>query len=41
MDPRVAEYGKTDLQGNFVLSRIPATPILKLKTESDAADKRM
>ncbi|KAF2287685.1 hypothetical protein GH714_002313 [Hevea brasiliensis] len=34
MDSRVKEYGKTDLKGNFVLSRDPASPILKLKTEA-------
>ncbi|XVE82076.1 hypothetical protein DITRI_Ditri15bG0117500 [Diplodiscus trichospermus] len=33
MDPRVAEYGKTDHQGNFVLSRDPAT--LKMNTRSN------
>lgn len=37
MDPRVAEYGKTDLKGNFILSRPPAASILKLRTDSDAA----
>lgn len=41
MDPRVAEYGQTDLEGNFVLSRPPATSILKLKTDSDAAGNHM
>ncbi|KAJ9181961.1 hypothetical protein P3X46_006003 [Hevea brasiliensis] len=34
MDSRVKEYGKMDLKGNFVLSRDPASPILKLKTEA-------
>ncbi|GKU85533.1 hypothetical protein SLEP1_g199 [Rubroshorea leprosula] len=33
-DPLVAEYGKTDLQGNLILSKDPATPILKMKTQS-------
>lgn len=33
MDPRVKEYGRTDVEGNFVLSRDPASPILKLKTD--------
>ncbi|KAL9407848.1 hypothetical protein AB3S75_046399 [Citrus x aurantiifolia] len=37
MDPRVAEYRKTDLKGNFILSRPPAASILKLRTDSDAA----
>lgn len=33
MDPRVKEYGRTDVEGNFVLSRDPASPILKRKTD--------
>lgn len=33
-DPRLLEYGKTDFQGNFILSRDLATPILKMKTQS-------
>lgn len=26
MDPQVVEYRKTDFEGNFILSRNPATP---------------
>ncbi|KAJ9154460.1 hypothetical protein P3X46_027790 [Hevea brasiliensis] len=36
MDSRVNEYGRTDIQGNFKLSRDPASPILKLKTDVNA-----
>ncbi|XVF62650.1 hypothetical protein PTKIN_Ptkin09bG0025400 [Pterospermum kingtungense] len=35
MDPRVAEYGKTDVEGNFILSRNPATHVLKMNTQSN------
>ncbi|KDP40015.1 hypothetical protein JCGZ_02013 [Jatropha curcas] len=41
MDSFVKEYGKTDLDGNFALSRNPATPILKLKTEVDDGGNRV
>ncbi|GLT76936.1 hypothetical protein SLA2020_485690 [Shorea laevis] len=34
-DPGLVEYSKTDLQGNFILSRDPATPILKTETQSN------
>ncbi|XP_021904988.1 lipase-like [Carica papaya] len=34
MDPRVRQHGKTDLKGNFVLSRVPSTPILEMKAQS-------
>ncbi|KAK6130457.1 hypothetical protein DH2020_035795 [Rehmannia glutinosa] len=37
MDPRVAAYGRTDLDGNLIISRDPSTPILKLDT--DRGDK--
>ncbi|KAL3648870.1 hypothetical protein CASFOL_005273 [Castilleja foliolosa] len=30
MDPRVASYGRTDLDGNLILFRDPSTPVLKL-----------
>ena len=30
MDPPVVDYGTTDLGGNFILSRNPATPVIKL-----------
>ncbi|KAK8703959.1 hypothetical protein V6N13_047597 [Hibiscus sabdariffa] len=35
MDPRVTEYGKTDLKGNFILSRAPTTGVLKTNTRSN------
>ncbi|XVE65664.1 hypothetical protein DITRI_Ditri08aG0018300 [Diplodiscus trichospermus] len=38
MDPRVAEYGKTDHKGNFVLSREPATVVLKMNTGSNEGE---
>ncbi|XP_038703190.1 lipase-like isoform X2 [Tripterygium wilfordii] len=31
-DPRVEDYRKTDIQGNFILSRNPAAPVLRLNT---------
>ncbi|XP_022722659.1 lipase-like isoform X2 [Durio zibethinus] len=34
MDPRVSEYGKTDHKGNFILSRDPATLVLKSNMRS-------
>ncbi|XP_040988029.1 probable feruloyl esterase A isoform X1 [Juglans microcarpa x Juglans regia] len=34
MDPRIAEYGTRDLSGNFVLSRVPTTPTIRLNTEA-------
>ncbi|XP_073123627.1 lipase-like [Henckelia pumila] len=33
MDPNVAAYEKTDVYGNFILSRYPLTPVLKQSTE--------
>ncbi|KAK0608448.1 hypothetical protein LWI29_030722 [Acer saccharum] len=39
MDSRIEEYGNTDLNGNFVLSRNFTTPILKLNTESEVGAK--
>ncbi|XP_073308028.1 secreted mono- and diacylglycerol lipase 1-like isoform X1 [Primulina huaijiensis] len=33
MDPHVAAYGKMDVDGNFILSQYPPTPILKQSTE--------
>lgn len=38
MDPRVKNYGTTDLKGNIVLSR-NSTAILKLNTESEPEHK--
>ncbi|KAF5738700.1 Alpha/beta-Hydrolases superfamily protein [Tripterygium wilfordii] len=35
MDPRVAEYRKTDIQGNFIFSRNPAASVLRLDAQSD------
>ncbi|XVF28385.1 hypothetical protein REPUB_Repub15cG0025100 [Reevesia pubescens] len=35
MNPRVAEYGKTDHKGNLILSRDPATLVLKRNTRSN------
>jgi len=35
VDPRLNEYGTTDSEGNIFLSRIPASPILKLKTDTN------
>lgn len=37
MDPRVAEYGKTDHKGNFILSRAPATPVRSNEGEVKAS----
>ncbi|CAL1413304.1 unnamed protein product [Linum trigynum] len=33
MAPALKEFSTTDLEGNLVLSRVPASPILKMKTE--------
>ncbi|CAI0466678.1 unnamed protein product [Linum tenue] len=33
MAPALKEFSTTDLKGNFVLSRVPASSILKMKTE--------
>ncbi|KAJ7980222.1 Lipase [Quillaja saponaria] len=33
MDPGLVNYGITDLGGNFILSRDPASPLLKLNTQ--------
>ncbi|GMY27661.1 lipase-like [Fagus crenata] len=41
MDPHVVEYGTTDLRGNFILSRNPSTPVIKLNTESDIGGKHV
>ncbi|XVF38649.1 hypothetical protein REPUB_Repub20aG0120600 [Reevesia pubescens] len=38
MDPRVSEYGKTDIEGNFVLSRDPAKLVLKMNTQSNKGE---
>ncbi|KAK8623857.1 hypothetical protein V6N13_065219 [Hibiscus sabdariffa] len=35
MDPQVAEYGKTDLKGNFILSRAPATLVNTRSNEAE------
>lgn len=35
MDSQVVEYGSTDHQGNVVLSRVPATPVIGLNTEPE------
>ncbi|KAE8735003.1 lipase-like isoform X3 [Hibiscus syriacus] len=35
MDPQVSEYGKTDLKGNFILSRAPATRVNNRSTEGE------
>ncbi|XP_004296800.1 PREDICTED: lipase-like [Fragaria vesca subsp. vesca] len=39
MGPGLLEHGRTDLEGNFVLSRDLSTPGLKLKTRPDARGK--
>lgn len=39
MDSQVTEYGTVDLGGNFILSRDPATPVIKLNTESDTGER--
>lgn len=39
MGPGVVEYSRTDLGGNFVLSRDLATPVLKLNAMSEAGAK--
>lgn len=39
MGPGLLEHGRTDLEGNFVLSRDLATPVLKLKAQSDSGGK--
>ncbi|XP_024022630.1 lipase isoform X1 [Morus notabilis] len=36
MERPLLEYGQADDGGNFVFSRDPATPIIRLKTQSDA-----
>ncbi|XP_022740878.1 lipase-like [Durio zibethinus] len=38
MDPGVAKYGKTDLKGNFILSRDPAKHVLKMNTRSNEGE---
>ncbi|XP_038723311.1 lipase-like [Tripterygium wilfordii] len=35
MDPLVADYRKTDTQGNFILSRNPNSSVLRLNTQTD------
>ncbi|GMJ02038.1 hypothetical protein like AT5G18640 [Hibiscus trionum] len=35
MDPHVADYGKTDLKGNFILSRAPATRVNTRSNEGE------
>ncbi|KAL2244124.1 UNVERIFIED_CONTAM: Lipase [Sesamum indicum] len=37
MDPRVVGYGKTDQEGNLILSRDPSRSILKLKTDESSS----
>ncbi|MBA0585358.1 hypothetical protein Gorai_016138, partial [Gossypium raimondii] len=37
MDPRVAEYGKTDHKGNFILSRAPAMRVRSNEGEVKAS----
>ncbi|KAK4388474.1 Lipase [Sesamum angolense] len=37
MDPRVVGYGKTDQEGNLILSRDPSRSILKLKTDESGS----
>ncbi|XP_041000920.1 lipase-like isoform X1 [Juglans microcarpa x Juglans regia] len=39
MDPQVALYCRMDLSGNVVLSRVPASPVIRLNTESDVGSK--
>lgn len=39
MGPGVVEYSRTDLGGNFVLSRDLATPVLNLNAMSEAGAK--
>ncbi|XP_059460838.1 probable feruloyl esterase A [Corylus avellana] len=41
MDSQVTEYGKVDLVGNFILSRDPATPVIKLNRESDIGERQV
>ncbi|XP_031274402.1 lipase-like isoform X2 [Pistacia vera] len=41
MDTNIIDYKTTDFKGNFILSRNPATPTLKLKTESDIGSKNI
>lgn len=41
MDPPVMDYGTTDLRGNFILSRNPATPVIKLNTDSGTGGKNV
>lgn len=36
MDHALLDYHRTDVEGNFVLSRDPGTPVIKLNTQSDA-----
>lgn len=33
-DPRLLEYGEPDFHGNFIFSRVPASSVLKMKTQS-------
>lgn len=33
MDPRLADYGTEDFEGNFIFSRDPLTPILRLNSQ--------
>lgn len=35
MSPVLGEYQRTDMEGNFVLSRNPASSVLEWKTKSD------
>ena len=39
MDPRVLAYSKRDSRGNLFLSRDPAAPLKKLRTELEIQDK--
>lgn len=41
MDHALVDYRGTDVEGNFVLSRDPASPIIKLNTQLDAGGKRL
>ena len=39
MLPGLLDHGRSDLEGNFVLSRDHATPVFKLKIQSDAGGR--
>ncbi|XP_030507768.2 lipase [Cannabis sativa] len=41
MDHGLVDYGRTDAEGNFVVSREPATPLIKLNTLSAAGDNHV